>query len=369
MITRKVKIQLIVFMVIAAVGVIYTGARYAGLDRLVGAGGYRVDVQLADASGITPNSEVTYRGVAVGQVTDVRLARGGVVAGLRIQDGAPPIPADARAVVANRSAVGEQHIDLRPERTTAPYLADGSVIPRERTTLPPRPAQVLTNLDRLAASVPTESLRTTVSELGTAFAGTGPSLRALVEGSGALTQTATEHLPQTVGLLRNSGTVLRTQQQQGDDILEFSRGLEQLSAGLKDADPDLRRVIKASPEVAGQVSWLLDDSGDALSEVVRNALTLSRVTEHRTSALEQLLVTFPVVNAIGPTLAPDGRGHLGLVLNFYDPPTCTKGYEGTKQRRADDFTPIKTNYKARCAEPRGSPTSVRGAQNAPTPGR
>lgn len=367
MITRKVKIQLIVFVLIAAVGVAYTGARYAGLDRLVGTGGYRVDVQLADAGGITPNAEVTYRGVAVGQVAAVRLAPGGVDAELRIQDTAPPIPSDTRAVVADRSAVGEQHVDLQPEHTTGPYLADGSVIPRDRTMLPPRPAEVLTNLDRLAASVPTDSLRTTVDELGTAFAGTGPSLRQLIAGAGSLTESANEHLPQSVGLIHNSETVLRTQRDQGEDILEFSRGLDQIASGLKDSDPDLRRVIDTSPEVAGQVRWLLHDSGDALAQVVRNTLVVARVTEPRTSALEQLLVTFPVVNAIGPTLSPDGRGHLGLVVDFYDPPTCTKGYEGTTQRRADDFSPIKTNYKAHCAEPKGSPTSVRGAQNAATP--
>lgn len=366
MIPRGVRARLMLFLVIAAVGVSYTGAQYAGLDRLFGAGGYQVSVLLVESGGVFENAEVTYRGVAVGRVTGLRLRPGGVTVELHIEDTAPPIPADTRAVVANRSAIGEQHVDLRPDREIGPFLADGSVIPAERVSLPPHPAAVLTNLDRLVRSVPTESLRTVVDELGQGFAETGPALGQLIDGAGAVTRTATEHLPQTVGLLGNAGTVLRTQQEQSDEILAYSQGIELLAARLKASDPELRRVIATSPQVARQVEELLDDAGSALSTVTANLLTLSRVTQTRTAAIEQLLVTFPVVNAIGPSLAPDGRGHLGITLNFYDPAPCTRGYEGTPQRRADDFSPVRTNSELRCAEPEGSPTSVRGAQHAPS---
>ncbi|MBY8852911.1 MlaD family protein, partial [Saccharothrix sp. MB29] len=58
--------------------------------------------------------EVTYRGVPVGRVGPIRLVDRRVEVELRITAGAPPIPADLEAVVANRSAVGEQYVDLRP---------------------------------------------------------------------------------------------------------------------------------------------------------------------------------------------------------------------------------------------------------------
>ena len=247
----------------------------------------------------------------------------------------------------------------------ASRAALASLIPAERASIPPQPATVLTNLDRLASSVPTESLRTVVNELGQGLADTGPALGQLIDGAGAATRSATDHLPQTVGLLNNAGTVLRTQREQRDEILAYSQGIELLAAQLKTSDPDLRRVIAASPEVAGQVEELLDDAGSALSTVTANLLTLSRVTQPRTAAIEQLLVTFPVVNAVGPTLSPDGQGHLGIILNFYDPAPCVRGYQGTPRRRADDFSPVRTNYAVHCAEPDGSPTSVRGAQHAP----
>lgn len=369
MLTRRVKIQLLVFVLIAVVGIAYTGAAYVGLDRYFGASGYQVRVELADSGGIFTNAEVTYRGVAVGQVTALRLSRDGVTAELTINDSAPPIPGDTRAAVADRSAIGEQTVDLRPEHTNGPYLRDGSVIPRERTALPPRPSDVLTNVDKLVAGVPTESLRTVVGELGVGFANTGPALRQLIDGAGAFTRTATEHLPQTIELAHNAQTVLGTQRRQTDDIRTFSRGLQQIAGQLKESDADLRQVIADSPETAGQVRWLMREVGPSLSEVVSNSLGLTRMAEPRTAALKQLFVAIPMVNAIGPTLAPDGRGHLALALNFYDPPPCTKGYEGTDQHGVDEFGPFKPVKSVRCAEREGgSPTSVRGAQNAPTPG-
>jgi phospholipid/cholesterol/gamma-HCH transport system substrate-binding protein len=368
MITRRVRIQLLIFVIIAAVGITYTGAKYAGLDRLVGAGGYRVSVQLADSGGIFPNAEVTYRGTAVGEVTRLRLSPDGVIADLRIDNNAPPIPSDTAAVIANRSAIGEQTVELRPDHTGGPSLVDGSVIPRQRTSLPPVPSDVLTNLDRLAASVPIEAMRTVVTELGTGFAGTGDSLRQLIDGASGFTETATAHLPQTEGLLRNSQTVLATQRDQSADILEFSHGLHGIAAQLRKSDPDTRRIIEDTPELAEQVERLLDDAGEPLADLVRNTLVLGQITRARIPALEQSLVAFPMFNALGVSIGPHARARTALVVDLYDPPECTKGYEGTIQRGANDFSPVKPNYDVRCAEPKGSPIDVRGAQNAPKPG-
>lgn len=369
MIAKKVRIQIAVFFVIAAVGVTYVGGRYAGLDRLFGAGGYQVTVALADSGGIFENAEVTYRGVAVGRVEKLRLTRSGVSVELYIDDDAPRIPAAARAVIGNRSAIGEQFVDLRPDSDAGPYLAGGSVIPIERSSVPPRAEDVMANLDRLVTSVPVKSLQTVVAELGTAFVGTGPELQRLLDGAGAFTATATEHLPQTTGLLSAARTVLSTQEDQSAEVLEFSRGLRQIAEQLEQSDPDLRRVIAAAPRVAGQVEDLLRTSGSDLSVVVANLLTISQITVTRTDALAQLLVAFPVINAFTPGTAPDGRGHLGLVLNFFDPLSCTRGYEGTVQRPADDLADVPVNGDVRCAEPAGSPTSVRGSQNAPSGGK
>jgi phospholipid/cholesterol/gamma-HCH transport system substrate-binding protein len=88
----------------------------------------------------------------------------------------------------------------------------------------------------------------------------------------------------------------------------------------------------------------------------------------RIDGLEQVLVTYPVNVSGGYTVVPgDGTTHFGLVLNASDPPPCTKGYGGTKIRPPSDTSSVPANTDARCTEPRGSPVTVRGAQNAPHP--
>jgi phospholipid/cholesterol/gamma-HCH transport system substrate-binding protein len=369
MLLRATKVRLLLFALIAVVGIAYVGGTYAGLDRLFGARGYRVTVELADSGGIFANAEVTYRGVTVGRVESLRLSDTGVDVVLDIEDDAPPIPSDTAAVVANRSAVGEQYVDLQPTRSGKPYLVDGSVVPRSRTAIPSSPDVLLTNLDNLVASVPQDSLRTTVDELDKAFRDTGPALQVLLDSAGELTTLATAHLPQTTSLLANGQVVLATQAEQSDLISAYSTDLRLLAEQLKTSNPDLRRLISATPQVATQVTEILRESGQQLGVILANLLTTAQVTSARTDALEHLLVAFPMVTATSPGANPDGTGHLGLVLTFNDPFSCTRGYETTNQRPANDTTDVPPNQQAYCAEPPGSPIGVRGSQNAPYGGK
>ncbi|WNV90912.1 MlaD family protein [Umezawaea sp. Da 62-37] len=370
MIPRRIKLQIGAFLVIALVGISYVGARYVGLGRLVGSSGYVVTMQLADSGGIFTNAEVAYRGVTIGRVGAMRLAADGIEVDLDIDPSAPGVPSDLEAVVANRSAVGEQFVDLRPKRDGGPFLAAGSVIPRAATKTPPPVDGLLTNLDAFAKSVPTDALRTVVDELDTAFNGTGGDLQVLLDNTRSFTQTATEHLPQTKALLQDGLTVLTTQAEQGSAIRSFSGDLRLLAEQLRKSDGDLRNLIRVSPRAAEQVSALLAESGPGLGVVFANLLTTSNILVSRLDGLEQIAVTYPIVVGGGFTVAPgDGTAHFGLALNVFDPVPCTVGYEGTRIRQGTDTTPAALNTQAYCALARGSATTVRGAQNAPYGGQ
>lgn len=367
MLTRKHWAKLLVFLVIAVVSVSYAGGRYAGLDRLFGVHGFLVHAQLADSGGIFVNAEVTYRGVAVGRVKALHVAPKGVVAELDIESGRL-IPADSGAVVADRSAVGEQYVDLRPTHESGPYLRDGSTITLDHTALPVSPDTVLSHLDQLVSNVDPRSLQTVVNETYDAFAGAGPDLQQLLDSAHSFTATAQQNLPQTTRLLADGRTVLQTQQRQGQNITAMAAHFRQITAQLKTSDPDLRKIIDEAPAVADQVDDIIATAGPDLGVLIANLLTTFQITSVRTDALEQELVAFPVISAFGPSVSSDGEGRLGLVLNFFDPHSCTKGYETTKQRPANDTSEVPANSQAYCAEPPGSPTDVRGAQNAPYAG-
>ncbi|MFD9888683.1 MCE family protein [Amycolatopsis sp. NPDC059027] len=370
MLLRRVRIQILAFALIAVVGIGYAGWRFAGLDRLFGHRGYLVTVQLERGGGLFPGADVTYRGVGVGRVTGLELTAAGVDAKLDISPDAPRIPASAKAVVSNRSAIGEQYLDLRPDTAGEPFLTDGARIRQQDTALPPRAEKLLADSDALLTSIPTDALRTVVDELDKAFAGNGPAIQQLVDTTNSFLPTATEHLPQTTSLLADGKTVTHTQRDLAEPITSFSTDVQTLARQLKTSDPDIRKLINVAPPLAQQAVDILRQSGSDLSVVMANLLTTADVVKTRVDGLEQALVLYPYVPVVGKALFPgDGTAHLGLVINFFNPMACTKGYEATKARAGSDTQPAPPNQQAYCAEPPGSPTGVRGAQNAPYGGK
>jgi phospholipid/cholesterol/gamma-HCH transport system substrate-binding protein len=364
MITRTVKLQLMAFGVVTAVGVSYVGAQYTGLADRVLDRGYTVRAEFADSGGIFTGAEVTYRGVPVGRVGDLGLTGDGVSAALDIKD-ERRIPSDTLAVVATRSAVGEQYVDLQPRSASGPYLREGSTIARRDTRTPMPTTKLISSLDRLVGSVGKKDLRTTVDELGDAFAGTGPELTRLVDSGNALVESASDSLPQTITLIEDSQQVLKTQSDKGSAIKSFSRDLSALSGQLKESDGDLRRLIDGGASAAPQLNGLLKANRSAVPLLLGNLISGGQITKARLPGVEQALVTFPAAVAGSFTVLPgDGTAHFGLVVNADDPPSCRQGYD-TERRTPQETREREANSKARCTAPRGSKTSVRGAQNAP----
>ncbi|WP_236789522.1 MCE family protein [Amycolatopsis sp. GM8] len=366
MLVRRTRIQLIAFLLISVVAIVYALIRFAGLGQVFGQTGYTVKLELDQSGGIFTGAEVTYRGYNIGRVGPLRLTASGLEAELDIDPGTPKVPTDLQAVIADRSAVGEQFVDLRPASEAGPFLQGGSVIPVDKTKTPIATEQVVTDLDGLARSVPTDALRTVVDESYNAFNGTGGDLQVLMDTLRDFTKSAQENLPQTVQLLNAGGKVLDTQNAEASNMAEFSRNLNELTATLKSSDPDLRKLIQTAPGAAQSINQLVTDTGPGLGELFANLLTTSNLLLTRQDGIEQVMVTYPALAAGARSVVPgDGTAHLGLVLNLFDPPPCTKGYDTTQYRTGADTTPRAPDFKAYCAEPTGSPIDVRGSQNAP----
>jgi phospholipid/cholesterol/gamma-HCH transport system substrate-binding protein len=366
MITRATAIRAVLFVVLTVALVFYIGAQFLGLFNFIGARNYTVRMPLADASGLFSRSEVTFRGVKVGDVGPLRLTDTGAEADLVIEGGGPKIPADLNAVVADRSAVGEKYVDLRPNTDRGPFLQDGDTIPADRVSVPVPVQTVLQSVDTLVASVPLDDLRTTVSELGIAFNNLGPKLQLLLDSTHSLTVSATENLPQTLTLIRDARTVLQTQNDLADPVKSFSSDLKKISKQLKDSDPDIRRLLRTGPDAGREVSDLLDEAGDGLHDTIRESLTLSQILKGRLRSIQSILQLYPGLAAAVPTILPgDGTAHLGLVLNIGDPPNCGKddGYQATKRRAGTNIQkPWPINYRAYCRKPIFDPTDVRGVK-------
>ncbi|MFD0902251.1 MCE family protein [Actinomadura sediminis] len=366
---RGVKIQLIAFLLITIIGVTVVSVNYIGFGREMLGRQYTAYVDLTDSGGIFTNAEVTYRGVPVGRVGPIELTDSGIKVELELERG-ERIPREGlTAVVANRSAVGEQYIDLVPARKGGPYLDEGDpyTIPKERTKLPVSTAELLQNVDALVTSVNTEDLGIVIDELNTAFTGTAEDLQQILDDTDRILETADEAYPDTKKLLDNSLTVLDTQRNQGANIRGFARNLNELSTSIRNDDKALRQTIDAAPGAVSQTHQAINQLSPTLPVLLANLTTTGQIVTTRQAGLRSLFILYPVTVAGLPTVMPgDGTQHMGLVLNINSPPNCTKGYEKTDQRWPQDTSHKTPRLDAGCAEPHNSEKAVRGARNFPT---
>jgi phospholipid/cholesterol/gamma-HCH transport system substrate-binding protein len=352
MIARSVKLQVLAFVIVSLLGITFVGFRYVGLGDALFGGKYVVQADFATSGGIFTNAAVTYRGVQVGRVGDLNLRPDGVRVALRL-DAGTKVPANTRAVVSNRSAVGEQYVDLRPDTTAGPYLAEGSVIPKSRTGTPLPVEELLVNLDKLVGSVNQTDLSVVIDELGRAFSGTGEDLQRLLDSGDLLLAEADQNLPQTKALIADGKTVLSTQVRESGAIRSWAKDLASLSAQLKASDPDLRRLLTNGPVATREVSTLLNGLRPSIGYLLGNLIVVGQIHNRRVDGVQQILATYPAAVAGGYTVMPgDGTAHFGLVLNPEIPPPCV--YERSR--------PLTCS-----AAEQANGSSVRGANNTPRP--
>jgi len=369
-ITSRTKKQLLVFVFITLIGVSYVGARYARLDRLVYDSSYKVNAHFSQSGGIFTGAEVTYRGVGVGQVSDMVLTEDGVNVVLNIENKYDKIPVDTLALVGNKSAVGEQYVELDPRTDSGPYLKKGSVIQPADTAVPVSTTEILTNLDQLVTSVPQDKLRTVVSELGSAFKDTGADLAQIIDTSNAFIKTANDNFDVTKALIEDSNTVLRTQADKGSAIRNFSRDLSLFSGTLADNDAALRLLIDTGSATAKELQTFLAQNSVDLGGLINNLVTTGNIIVKHLPGIRQVLVLYPYMVAGGYTVAAktgkDYQARFGLILT-QNPMICSKGYDVNERRSPTDLKHRSMDEDAKCSEP-ATKTNARGAQNAPRAG-
>lgn len=353
MIPRSVKIKVLAFVLISLLGISYVAVRYVGLGAALVSSSYPLKADLATAGGIFTHASVAYRGSPIGTVTGVHLSGNHVTVTMSIDDGIR-IPRNVRAVVTDRSAVGEQYLDLRPSTGSGPYLQAGDTIPRKQTGTPLPTETLLANLDKLVGSINTKDLRVVIDELGKAFENSDGALGRILDDSDNLLATANSDLPETLKLLRDGQTVLRTQQDSAGDIRRWAKGLAELTDTIRTSDPDLRRLLANAPPAARQVSGLLGDLDPDIGMLLGNLITVGGIATRRLPGIKQALVVYPLVIAGGFTVTPgDGTAHFGLVLDVDDPPPCQY---------------IRTGKKLKCTgSEKAAGSEVRGTQNVPRP--
>ncbi|KAA1426139.1 MlaD family protein [Nocardioides antri] len=355
----RLRLQITAFVVIAALGITYVAATYVGVPRLVGLAGYHVTVEMPRAGGLFQNAEVTYRGVPVGRVEEMRAGPEGVRAEVVITSDID-IPRAVEVLVRTRSAIGEQYLDLRPTEAGGRSLVDGDTLTVTEERLPIPLEDLMGDLVAFNESVPTRDLRRVVTELYDATQGTGDDLRVLLDASSGLVRHASDGFAATSSLIHKGEAVLRTQVENSDHIRSFSADLRLIAETLAASDRSIDDLISRAPGAARQFGRLITEIGAPLSGLFGDLLTLNGVLASRRAEIADVLGRAPYVIDAYSSALQGGFLRMGLVANVTDPVPCTTGYGETARREGLETSDGRLRTDVRCQSP-----LVRGASGAP----
>jgi len=372
MLTRFVRIQLAIFAIVGAIGVIAMVLFYIQAPTLLGIGRMTVTLELPATGGLYRFSNVTYRGVQVGKVTAVALAANGAKATLSLGT-SPKIPADLQADVLSVSAVGEQYVDLRPRTDSAPYLHDGSVIAMHDTTIPQAVGPMLDQLNALVKSLPKNKIGQLLDEAFQGFNGAGSDLGSLADSSSRISADANSIVDRTRALTEDSGPLLDAQAQTTDSIRRWAHSLAGISDVLANDDSKVRTLLENGPGALDEASRLFEQIKPTLPVLLANLTTIGQIGITYHPSLEQVLVLLPAsvayTNTAGSLNWPDGKSRGDFALTVDDPPICTVGFLPQNQWRSpSDTSDVDTPDGLYCKLPQDSPLAVRGARNYPCMG-
>lgn len=354
----RVRLAQVLLLVILVSGTVYVA------DAVVGGGlfssPYHLKVQLDEAGGLHPRSNVTYRGQKIGVVTDVRITGDGIEADVEIDKGVE-IPADSAFHVRNLSAVGEQHLYVEPRSDEGPYLGEGDVVAAADTTTPMPMPQVLSDAQSLMKRIDTDDIATIADELDSALGDGSLDLRAAsleLEEAFALLQ---EMQPDLIRLTRRGQVPLATLAERSEELRRTTRNAELISQELATLTPSLASLLDNAAKVSHDVLGLWGDVQPTVEEFLAQAAPLMTMAGSRVPGLQHWLRWLPGQLGAMAGSTRDGSGRVLLV------PKVLKNCDyGVERRSVHDLARRDVDTSVQCDDSRPN-TQQRGAINVPQP--
>ena len=303
--------------------------------------GYRVKVPFDEATQLAVESDVRISNVSVGKVKSIDLENSGpnrdlAVATIEIDSPYAPIPASTRAMLRQKTLLGETYVDLTQGDSDGPKLGEDATLPRAQV----QPSVQLDEIFRTFDARTRAAFQTWMQQLAIATAGRGADLsaaianlepfaedanrllrvldtqqgavRQLISSTGEVFGALSERQGQLQGLIRNSGTVFRTTAARNQDIEALFRTLptflsesrltlDRLQSFSRNANPLITQLHPAARALSADLKPIAKVAPD-----FRGFFTGLRKTEIRARAglpaLQRLLNTDlpPLLNQVVP---------------------------------------------------------------------
>jgi phospholipid/cholesterol/gamma-HCH transport system substrate-binding protein len=281
---------------------------------------------------LLPGSDVKVRGLIIGSVKTISSDGDGATLTLHLDpEQAGRLPDNVSARLVPKTIFGEKYVDLLvPEAASARRLADGDVIPEDRTTPTLEINQALNDLLPLLRTVQPAQLNMTLTALATALSGRGEQLGRTVEQLDTYFKQINPHLPALEHDLRALVGVATTYEEAAGPLMELLRNVTVTGATIVDREQQLAAFL-------GDVAGAADATRDLIA---RSEVDILRVNKVNRPVLE-LLARY------SPEYPCFFRGYAGLVPRIHS--AVPDRLPGTTQRNRSahvvvEFVPSFPSY-------------------------
>ena len=293
--------RLVTVAAIALVALLVAGA--AVLVRQVFFGPNTITAYFPTATSIYPGDEVRVSGVKVGKIDSI-IPEGTQTKMIIKVDRDVPVPADAKAVIVAQNLVAARYVQLTPayRKGGGPTMADGAVIPSDRTAVPVEWDEVKTQLMRLATElgpktgVSDTSVSRFIDSAANALDGNGDKLRQTLAQLSGAARIFAEGSGNIVDVIKNLQVFVTALRDSKEQIVMFQNRLASLTSVVNDNRSDLDAALSDLSVALGEVQRFVAGSRNQTSEQIRSLASVTQnLVDNRTS-LENVLHISP--NAI-----------------------------------------------------------------------
>lgn len=228
----------------------------------IGSDPINIRVQFQDVLDLVPQTTVKVDGVSVGRVQSLTVPNQGWTAEVELLlDRTVQLPANAVASIQQTNLLGEKFVELTAPDDVAPTgtLADGDLIPIDRTSASTDIEQLLGALSLVINGGGVAQLTPIIQELNVAFDGRTDRFK---------------------GLLVEADTLIASLDRQRDSITSALDGLDTMASNLADQEQQINGILEELPEAIG----ILDEQRPQFVELLAG---LDRLGTVGTDVVEQ----------------------------------------------------------------------------------
>jgi virulence factor Mce-like protein len=262
--------------------------------------GYRVQVAFPEATQLGLEADVRTAGVTIGKVREKKLDPNGnrTLATLEIQRKFAPIPKDSRAILRQKTLLGETYVELAPGHRSRGTVPEGGRLADGRVQKTVELDEIFNSLDK-----PTRQ----------AFQGWQQGMAKAIDGRGGDLNGAFGELP---GFARHAGSVLDVLDQQHVAVRNLVHNTGDVFAALTQDEGQLRNLVTGAGQVFDETAkrnqaivdtfrafpTFLDESKRTFQRLQRFATDTDPLIRDLQPATRDLAPTLEDVRAMAPDL-------------------------------------------------------------------